>query len=222
MLDDLLGERPSHPGDVRQELRARRVELDPHGVDAALDHLVELSHEELRLHIVLVLPDADRLRIDLYELRQRILQAARDRDGPANRQIELRELFARDVARRIHARARLAHENDERRRPGRLHDIAAEIRRLAAVRAVADGDRERPPTREEREQCVLCRGERPFAGDQVQNGTLDQLAGVVDDGALASGALPRVDPEHDAAAERGRKQQAPQVLGEDRHCVAIR
>ena len=113
VLDDLLRQRRPYAGDVREERRARGVELDADGVDAALDDLVELLLEQRLVDVVLVLPDADRLGVDLHELGQRILQAARDRDGAAHGEVEIGELLARDVARRIHRRARLADEDDD-------------------------------------------------------------------------------------------------------------
>ena len=50
---------------------------------------------------------------------------------------------------------------------------------------------------------------------------VEQLAGVVDDDALAAGALAGIDAEHDAAPERRREQELAQVLGEDADGVAI-
>ena len=113
--DDLLRERLADAGDVAEQLRARGVELDADVVDAALDDIAELLAEQRLVDVVLVLADADRLRLDLHELGERILQAPRDRDRAAHREVELGELLAREVARRVHARAGLVDLHDERR-----------------------------------------------------------------------------------------------------------
>jgi hypothetical protein len=53
------------------------------------------------VHVVLVLADADRLRVDLHQFGERILQAARDRHRPAQRHVELGELARGDLAGRV-------------------------------------------------------------------------------------------------------------------------
>jgi hypothetical protein len=99
VLHDLLGERLSDARDLREQRRARRVQLDAHRVDAADDDLVELALQERLEDVVLVLTHADRLRVDLHELGERVLEPPRDRHGAAHGEIEVRELLARDVAR---------------------------------------------------------------------------------------------------------------------------
>src|SRR5690606_4781663 len=90
-----------------------RVELDADVVDAALDHLVELLGEQGLVHVVLVLAHADGLGIDLDQLGQGILQAARDGDGAAYRDVEVGELFAGDVGGAVDAGARLVDRYDD-------------------------------------------------------------------------------------------------------------
>jgi hypothetical protein len=107
--DDAPGERGADARDAGEQRRARGVELDAHGVHAALHHLVELAGEQRLIHVVLVLPHADGLGVDLHQLGERVLQAARDGDGPAHREVEVGKLLAGDVRGRVHARARLVH-----------------------------------------------------------------------------------------------------------------
>src|SRR4051812_19027754 len=66
MRDDLLGERRAETRHAREQRRARRVELDADFVHRRLDDLVELLSEQRLVDIVLVLPDADHLRIELH------------------------------------------------------------------------------------------------------------------------------------------------------------
>ena len=109
--------------------------------------------------VVLVLADADALRIDLHQLGERILQAARDADRAADGEVELGELLARDVARGVDARARLAHLHAERHRsrPSAASTVAHERFGLAAAGAVADRDRRGRVLRDESRSVVLAR-----------------------------------------------------------------
>ena len=75
---DFARERRAHAGDARQQHRRGGIELHPHRVYAAYHHFVEFAAEELGVHIVLVLPHANRLGIELDEFGQRILQPAAD------------------------------------------------------------------------------------------------------------------------------------------------
>ncbi len=90
--------------------------------------------------VVLVLADADALRIDLHQLGQRVLQPAGDRDRAADGDVQLGELLARGVAGAVDAGPRLAdhhHRHVEREVAQRL---AHEGLGLAPGGAVADGD----------------------------------------------------------------------------------
>ena len=83
MAHDVLGERVRQARDARQQRRRGGVHVDAHRVHAVLDHRIERARELRLVDVVLVLPDADRLRVDLHELGQRILQAPRDGDRAA-------------------------------------------------------------------------------------------------------------------------------------------
>ena len=61
------------------------------------------------IHIVLVLADADRFRVDFHQLRKRVLQAARNRRGAPLPDVKLRKLFGREFARRIDRSACFIH-----------------------------------------------------------------------------------------------------------------
>ena len=77
------------PGDARQQRRRRGVDVGADRVDAVLDDRVELPRQLRLADVVLVLADADRLRLDPHQLGERILQAARDRDRAAQRHVEI-------------------------------------------------------------------------------------------------------------------------------------
>ena len=69
----------------------------PTRVDAILDHRVERARQLELVDIVLVLADADRFRVDLDQFGERVLQAPRDGDGAAQRDVEVGQ-FARRKA----------------------------------------------------------------------------------------------------------------------------
>ncbi len=65
------------------------------------------ARQAVLVHVMLVLAHADGLGVDLHQLRQRILQAPRDRHRAAQRHVEVRELRG----------ARLPRPSTPRRRP---------------------------------------------------------------------------------------------------------
>ena len=95
--DDVLCRGRCDARDVREQGRARRVEIDADMVDGGLDDGIEGANELLLVDVVLVLADADGLRVDLDELGQRVLHAARDGDSTADRHVVLGQLFFREL-----------------------------------------------------------------------------------------------------------------------------
>jgi hypothetical protein len=94
--DDVRRQRRAESGDARQQRRRGGVDVDADGVHAVLDDRVERLGQPGLADVVLVLADADRLRIDLDQFGERILQAAGDRHRAAQADVEFRE-FARGV-----------------------------------------------------------------------------------------------------------------------------
>ena len=62
---------------------------------------------------------------------------------------------------------------------------------------------------------------RAIAENQVERDVLEQLAGAINDRALAAGALPGIDADHGASAERRSHQQLTEVLREHVDGAAI-
>ena len=58
-------------------------------VDAVFDDAVQRVGQFFLIDVVLILADADGSRIDLHKLCQRILHAARDGNGTAQRGVEI-------------------------------------------------------------------------------------------------------------------------------------
>ena len=141
-LDDLLRRALVNPRHIAQQRPRRRIQVDSHPVHAALDRCFQRLLQLPLIHVMLILPHANRLRIDLHQFRQRILQPPRDRDGAANRQIQIRKLLPRHIRSRIHRRPRLVHGHAEHvRQPFVLQELPHQRIGLPRSRTVPDRDR---------------------------------------------------------------------------------
>ena len=99
--------------------------------------MVESVLQRPLVHIVLVLSDADRLRVDLDELGQGVHQPPSDGDGAAHGDVPVRKLLPRGVGRRVDRGAALVHHHHL----GRPKVEGPQKRLgLSAAGAVPDGD----------------------------------------------------------------------------------
>ena len=110
-LDDLLRGAFVDAGDVAQQRPGRGVEIHADAVDAAFNHRLQRFVQLALIDIMLILADADRLRIELHQFGQRVLQAARDGNGSANGEVEVGKLLARDVGGGIDGGAGFVHRH---------------------------------------------------------------------------------------------------------------
>ena len=172
---------------------------------------------ELRLaDVVLVLADADRLRLDAHQLGERILQPPRDRDRAAQRDVEVGKLLRRELGRRVDRRARFGdHDLGERQLWMPRDQVGGELVGLARRGAVADRDRAA------RGACAHSAAERAQRAVpvvprlvRIDGGGVEQLAGAVDDRDLDAGADAGIEPHRDALPGRRRQQQIVQVAAE--------
>jgi hypothetical protein len=74
VLDDALRQPSADPRYPRQQRRRGGVGIDSDRVDAILHHRIERARQFALAKVMLILSDADRLRIDLDQLGQRVLQ----------------------------------------------------------------------------------------------------------------------------------------------------
>ena len=204
---------------ARQQRRRRGVEVDADRVHAVLDDGVQRLRQLALVDVVLVLAHADALGVDLHQLGQRILQAARDGDGAAQADVEVGQLLAGELGGRVDRGARLADDDLVDHDVGRellhaLDQVGGELVGLAAGGAVADGDQVDAVLRHEAAQRV--QRALPVAARLVRvDGVRGQhLAGVARRRPPYAGADARVEPHHDALAGRRGEQQVAQVLGE--------
>ena len=211
---------------ARQQGRAGGVQIDTDTVHAVLDHGVELARQFALVHVVLVLADADALGVDLHQLGQRVLQAARDAGGAAQTHIHVGQFLAGVFAGRIDRGAGFADDylfNSWwrlfcKRCSLFLHQfdqVARELVGLAAGGAVANGDELHTVFGHQLGQRVQAAVPVLARLVRVDGGGVDQLAGGINHGHLHAGADAGVEP-HDGLGAGGRgQQQVAQVVAED-------
>ena len=129
--------------DVGKKRIGGGIDVDADAVNAILDDAAESLGKSRLLHIVLILTDADSLRLDLNELGEGILETSRDGDGTSLHNVELGELLCRELGCRIYRRARLRDDGvlDAPRAGGIAEDLLCdELLGLTGRRAVTDRD----------------------------------------------------------------------------------
>ena len=187
---------------ILEEGNARRVQIDADAVDAVLQHARQDAVQPLFIHVVLVLTDADGLRVDFDELRERVLQTTRDGYRAALRDVEIGEFLRTQGTGGIHRRTRLGHDH-VRNLPARLFlDLLDEFGdknfALLGCGAVADGDDVDVVFCDKFFQLRLRRIDILLgAGRGIDDRLIQHLARTVYDGDLAAGAVRGVEPERD-------------------------
>ncbi len=164
--------------------------------------------------VVLVLADADAARLELHQLRERVLQAAGDRDRHAHAGVEVGELGLGRLARGVDARASLADEQ-HRQLEARLPESGArEDLRLPSSRAV--------PDRHGSDAALAGEAQQRLGGGRLLLVRLQEdglAAGERPDGVHGDELAPRpearVDAEHRLRPERRLVQQPLHVQGEE-------
>ena len=108
VFDDVFGGGAIQARHPAQQAGGGGIHVHAHGVDAILHHAAQRLIQPLLGHIVLVLPHADGLGVDLHQLRQRVLHPAGDGHGAAEVYVVLRELLRRQLAGGVHGGPGLA------------------------------------------------------------------------------------------------------------------
>ena len=199
---------------IAQQRRRRRVDIHADTVDAVLNHTAECFVQPLLRHIVLVLSNTDRLRVDLDQLGKRVLQAARDGDRRAQIDIVLRELLRRELGCRVDRRARLV-DHHIGHMLSRRAAFADQIHRhrlgLPARGAVADREMLNPVLQDTALELFDALLPLALAKSRVDHHRIQHLAGPVDHGDLASVRIARVESHDHLAAHRRLHEQRTQV-----------
>ncbi len=167
--------------------------------------------------VVLVLPHADGLGVDLHQLRQGVLQAPCDGHGGAEVHVVLRELLRRQGAGGVDGGPGLGDDHVADVRPGGVHlpdQLHGHLLRLPAGGAVADGDVLHTVFFDEPGQGGDGLLFLPLAVGGIDHGGVQHLAGAVHHGHLAPHAVARVQAHGHLPLHRGLHQKGLQIQGE--------
>ena len=201
---------------MREECRARRIEIDADVVDSRLDDGIKCLREFLLVDVMLILADADGLRVDFDELGQRILHAARDGDSAADGDVVLGQFFLCELRSRVDGGTGFVRNQVMDVVQMMLsNQVRGELFGFIARRAVAN--------REQRDMVLLDECEDFLRGGfalgialrELEHAVAQDAARRIDDGHLAARAVAGVEAHDDMAAERRLQEQLPQVHAED-------
>ena len=207
LRDDGLRHAAGQARHARQQRHRRGVDVDTDGVDAVFHHGIERTRQLEFADVVLVLADTDGLGVDFHQFGERVLQAARNGDRAAQRNIELGQFARGELRCGVDRCAGFGDDDAGEAQFGMpLDEVAREAVGLARGRAVADGDERHPMPR--RQLAEHMQRAVPVVSRlvRVDRGGIDDLAGGVDDGDLHAGAYPGVE-SHGCARACGRGQQ---------------
>ena len=211
--DDVPGQHGADARHIAQQVGAGGVEVNAHPVHAGDDGVVQFLAEQPLVHVVLVLPDAERLGIDLHQFGERVHEPAADRDGAAHRDVLVGKLLARHLGRGIDG-STVFTDGVHLHRLRKAHP-ADEFLRLAGRRPVADGDHLHAVrfhhVRQAHDRLHLLVLRRMREEDLV----VQQAAALVQADDLAAVAETGVDGHRPFLADRRGKQELGQVLTED-------
>ncbi|MNS42471.1 hypothetical protein D3C72_748510 [compost metagenome] len=169
---------------------------------------------------MLVLADTDGFWLDLHQFRQRILKTAGDGNGAAQRNVEIGELRCRTFRRGINGCARFRDDDlgGLCAGSGSRHlrqKIGHQLFRLAAARAVADGDQLDIVFANEQSEFRLRTAHVILRREGIDRRGFEQLASTIHDRNLHAGTDAGIKPHGGAGAGGGCQQQVLQIAGED-------
>ena len=91
--DDILRHHTGQARHAGQQRHGSGVQVHADGVNAVFHHRIQLARQLRLADVVLILAHADGFRVNLHQLRQRILQTTGDRDRTAQGNVQIRELL---------------------------------------------------------------------------------------------------------------------------------
>ena len=213
---DVLRQRGIEARNSRQQRYRCGIHVHAHGVYAIFNHRVQAACQFELGHVVLVLADTDGFRVDFYQFGQRVLQAAGDRYGATDRNVQVRKFLGCQFRCRVHRSTGFGHHHFGDFQ-GRVffHQIDHQLVAFTAGGTVADGNQV--------DRMLGTQGGHDRDGlvplvvryMRVHGGVLQQLAGGIDHGNLAAGAQARVQAQGGAWAGWCGQQQVMQVVGKN-------
>ena len=213
---DISGQHRADARHMGQQGRRRGGKLYAHAVDAALDHAVQRFFQLAFFQIVLILPHADSLGVDLHQFRQRILHPAGNADRAAQADVILGKLLGGQLTGGIDGSSRLADDHISRLSAQFRQQTGDELLRLPAGGTVADGDR--------RHTVFPAHGQNFGFGPRLRRflsrkGEVTHVGGqhfavFIHDSQLAAGTEARIHAQRHFALDRRGHEQLVQVLSE--------
>ena len=212
-----------HARHVAQQGGAGGVHIDPHEVHARFDHLVEHGAEVLGLDVVLVEPHADVGGVDLDQFAERVLQAAADGNGAADRGVELGKFLAAHAAGGIHAGSRLVHNHVGDAAAGQLiaDQVGDEIFRFAAAGAVAHDHHLQLVLGDQLDHLLHRFGAAVGLAHQVHHVVIEHVAELIQGHQFAAALETRIERQQAAIAHRRLEQQVAEIAGEHAYRVGF-
>ena len=214
------GPQARNPG---QQRRRGGVQLDPDRVDRILDHLTKATPQTALIHIMLILPDPNRLGFDLHQLRQRVLQAPRNADSAAQRHVHIGKLLRRQSTCRVNRGPRLADDHlgglfARQNRQQFRHQLFG----FPAAGAIADRDQLDPMRPDQPRQTHLRLPHFVLGRKRIDHVGRQNFAGRIDHRHLDPGPDPRIQAHRRLATGRRRQQQVLQIARKNPDRLGLR
>ena len=213
-----FGHRVRQTRHTREQRHTGGIQIHAHRVHAVFDHGFERAGEFALVHIVLILAYANRFGVDLNELSQRVLQAARNAGRAAQAHIHighfLRCKFAGAVDRSTGLTYHHFGDGVFGVQLGQLLDqVASQFVGFTAGSAVANGNQVHTIL-----LAQLGQGEEgaiPVTTGlmRIHRGGIDQFASGIDHRHFHTSAYAWVKAHHRLGASGGGQQQVAQVIG---------
>ena len=189
-----------------QECLGSRVQLNAHMIDGCFDSLVQGICQLLLVYIVLVLPHADGLRVNLYQFSQRVLHPSGNGDCAADSYIIFRQFFLGKGGGGVNGGAGFVGDDVIYIQAVVLDEFCRKFLCFQGGGTVADGNQG---------DIVLLDEGQGFSGSfccafltvgYIEYAVVYYLACSINDGHLAAGAVARVQPHDGIACQRGLQQ----------------
>ena len=220
--NDVLGQGLGEAGYPVEQGDRGGIHIHPDRVHAILDHRIQSAGQLALADVVLVLADPDTLGVDFDQLGQRVLQAAGDGDGTADRHVEIRELLRGKFRGGVDRGPRFAHHDFLRFGGGvAFEQIADQSVGLPRGGAVANADKLDLVFLAQLAQGLEALINLAFRFERIDGGVIDQLAGGIHHRHLDPGADARIQPHGAAHTGRSGHQQILEVHGKHLDCLVL-
>ena len=221
VLNDILCNGGIDTRNVGKERVGCGIDVNADTVYTALNDAAECLGKARLLHIVLILTYADRLRLDLNELGEGILNTSRDRDSGSLHYVKVGELLGSNLGCRVNGCACLGDD-------GVLYGLGAggiaenvlsdKLLGLTGCGTVTDSDNVDAALVDKAKNLCLRAVDVLSGLDGVDNVGIKNLTGLVNYGELTAVGVAGVVAEDGLALEGSGKKKVTKILGEHLEC----